>query len=91
MEYRARPSATHLIACRKHAPDHRFPVLAIARPGSWSKYQVGDLAQAGAIVASIGGVQRVDPASELQMSATGRYRRCEGTDRGKPRLQITVV
>lgn len=66
-------------------------MLAVARPGSRPKHQVGDLAQAGAIVARVGRVERVDPARKLQMSPAGWHRRCEGTDCGEPRLQMVVV
>lgn len=66
-------------------------MLAVARPIPRSQDQVGDLAQTGASVARADRVQCVDAASKLQMWAVWRNRRCEGTDRGKPRLQITVV
>ena len=91
MEYRARPSATHLIACSKHAPDHRFPVFAVARPGSWSKHQVGDLTQAGASIARVDSMKRMKPFRKLRMAATVWNRRGEGADHGKPRFQMKVI
>jgi len=91
MEYRIRPSATHLIACSKHAPDHGFPVLAIARPGSWSKHQIGDLAQAGASIARVDRMKRMKPFRKLRMPTTMWNRRGEGADHGKPRFQMNVV
>ena len=66
-------------------------MFTVSRPFARSEHQVGDLAQAGAIIASICCMERMDPASKLQMSLAGWNCRCEGAGRGKPRLQMVIV
>lgn len=66
-------------------------MLAVARPVPRSQHHVGDLAQTGASVARVDRMKRMKPFRELKIRATRRNRRCEGTDHGKPRLQMVVI
>ena len=80
----------HPIAGGNHAPDHRFPVLAIAGPVARAKDVIGDVLQAPPRIANIGGPKAQQTASELRMASTVTAI-SQSADRGQAVVEPVVV